>query len=182
MIDWNKNKRIDATDVGISIALNKQNTSDAAIDLLGFSFSHVQYINPVRNPNGKILLLSPHILYKNRQTSRLHRYGIGPFCRFTIDKQWSGIAGVYALCDERQILYIGQSIDLAKRFNAGYGNISPRNCFEGGQSTNCKINTMILKKILQGQRISLYFHRSKNYINLEQILLQHFHPPYNSRS
>ena len=29
------------------------------------------------------------------------------------------------------------------RYNNGYGRISPRNCFQGGQSTNCRVNNLI---------------------------------------
>jgi hypothetical protein len=32
--------------------------------------------------------------------------------------------------------YVGECRDLVKRFNSGYGQISPRNCFVGGRRTN----------------------------------------------
>lgn len=35
--------------------------------------------------------------------------------------------------------YIGETDNLEKQFRQGYGNISPRNCFKGGQSTNYKM-------------------------------------------
>ena len=40
------------------------------------------------------------------------------------------------------------------RFKNGYGNISPRNVFYGGQSTNCKMN-YVLKKY--NEKIEIYY-------------------------
>jgi hypothetical protein len=45
---------------------------------------------------------------------------------------------------------------LSARFNAGYGNISPKNCFKGGQETNCRVNNLVHSAALAGERISTY--------------------------
>lgn len=43
-------------------------------------------------------------------------------------------------------MYIGRCRDsMQKRVNSGYGNISPKNCFKDGQSTNCKVNALVTK-------------------------------------
>ena len=50
-----------------------------------------------------------------------------------------------SLVRDGQIIYIGETAGLRQRFNMGYGNISPRNCYVGGQSTNCKMNKIVPK-------------------------------------
>ncbi|NLB56727.1 MAG: GIY-YIG nuclease family protein [Lentisphaerae bacterium] len=180
MIDWNRNGKIDPVDIGISIAIASQDSFDS-LDLMGYLFPLVQEIDPDRNVKGQIRQYMPHVLYEKRNTGKLHKYGAGPFCRFSMSKRWRGVSGVYAICDTQQLLYIGQCVDFAKRFNAGYGIISPRNCYEGGQLTNCKINAMILRKYLAGEHVYLYFYKTSDYDRVERILISKFQPPYNGR-
>jgi len=61
-----------------------------------------------------------------------HNCGSGPFCRFRIPSNLP-LEGVYALLIGESVRYVGECIHLSKRFNMGYGQISPRNCFVGGQ-------------------------------------------------
>jgi hypothetical protein len=178
MIDWNSNGKIDPVDIGISIAMDSQEPCDS-VNLLGYSFTLVQELEPNRSANGQIRQYMPHVLYSKWQTAKLHKYGIGPFCRLFISRSWYGASGVYALFDTQQLLYIGQCKDLAQRYNTGYGTISPRNCYEGGQLTNCKINSMILRKYLNGDRVFLYFCRTDDYNSLEHMLIEKFQPLYN---
>lgn len=180
MFDWNGNGKIDPLDIGLSIAMDSQDSLDM-IDLMGYPFRFVAEIKPDRNINGKFRQYLPHVLYEKQLTSNLHQYGLGPFCNFTVSKDWQGLSGVYALCDTRGLLYIGQCIDLVQRFNAGYGNISPRNCYKGGQSTNCKINAMILKKYLGGDKVYLYFYNTNDYDRVEHKLINSFRPLYNGQ-
>src|SRR5438552_3937886 len=40
----------------------------------------------------------------------------------------------------------GRCLDnVGKRINQGYGRIHPKNCYLDGQSTNCRLNTLIAK-------------------------------------
>ncbi|HPS34400.1 MAG TPA: GIY-YIG nuclease family protein [Oscillospiraceae bacterium] len=166
--------------IGLS-AVNASYDEYSKLDILGYPFKFIQKLNPERNSIGKIRQFYPHILYEKRQNAQLHRYGLGPFCHFTISNEWSGVCGVYAVCDSQQLLYIGQCIDLAKRYNSGYGNISPRNCFIGGQQTNCKINAMVLKKYLEGGEVYLYFYETKDFDRVEHKLISRLTPPLNER-
>ena len=56
-----------------------------------------------------------------------------------------------------RLTYIGECQDFAQRFNTGYGQISPKNCFKGGQETTCRINQLILKCAASGMSVDAYF-------------------------
>jgi|SRR5580700_2637074 hypothetical protein len=56
------------------------------------------------------------------------------------------------------------------RFNTGYGNISPKNCFKGGQGTNCRLNNLVYLAALAGERISLWFFGTADHKTMESAL------------
>ena len=150
------------------------------------SFTYVCAISPT-SKQGKIVECRPAERYKNERGLKLNRYGNGPFCKFRIPKHHSKLgslqtAGVYALVDQSGIvLYIGSCVALSDRFY-GYGQISPRNCYEGGQLTNCRINNLILKSVKQGCPILLFFHPTpdgEGANHLEATLLNTIHPSWN---
>lgn len=70
-------------------------------------------------------------------------------------------------------------MNFAQRFNSGYGIIAPRNCYTGGQNTNCKINAMILQKYLEGERVFLFFFETSDYARIEHELIEALYPPFN---
>jgi hypothetical protein len=63
--------------------------------------------------------------------------------------------------------------------NTGYGLISPRNCFVGGQSTNCRVNALILEAAKQGLRIEILFCETKRRFELEAQILRQLRPEWN---
>lgn len=82
--------------------------------------------------------------YRNIKRLKLHQYGDSIFCKFNIENKYKRLKGLYCFAINDRIVYIGRCTDnYSKRINYGYGNISPRNCFIGGQSTNCRINAKI---------------------------------------
>lgn len=87
--------------------------------------------------------------------------------------------GVYALFLNEELMYIGQCEDFGKRYNQGYGQISPRNCFVGGQSTNCKINKFIFDSTRKGEIIKLYFLETNSYDKIESELIELYKPILN---
>jgi hypothetical protein len=100
-------------------------------------FIHIDTIKPS-------LVDDPGPRYKNKNNLPKHRFGNGPFCKFQIPSHHPtlgklNVVGVYALVDQRSnILYIGRcssykSSTLIKRFNNGYGHISPRACYRGAK-------------------------------------------------
>ena len=93
---------------------------------------------------------------------------------------------MYLLTDgNRNILYIGETLNLRQRFNdsrfGSYGFITPAACYEGGQSTNCKINQLALKHYETNNPLRLYFMETSNHKQVERVLLQAFVTPYNVR-
>jgi hypothetical protein len=151
----------------------------------GYTFNWVCEIVPDKDANGKILEDTPQEQYAKAATSRLHAYGHGAFCRFRI-RTTKPEPGVYIINIEDRAMYVGECTDLSSsgrrsRFNAGYGRISPRNCYEGGQQTNCRINTLILESAQQGRRLELWFMPSGERKLVEQRLLRQLQPPWNRR-
>lgn len=147
--------------------------------LYGVHFQLVCEIKPACDSTGQILTDLPQARYSKASASRLHRYGSGEFCRFRIPAGWN-IPGVYAILVDSHLKYIGECRDLTFRFNAGYGQISPKNCYVGGRQTNCRINTLILEATQAGSTINLYLHPASDHRELEsQILNRCDRPPWN---
>lgn len=153
---------------------------DDTITVCGYKFSYLQDLIPDCNADGNIRKYYPQNKYINKKGLTLSHYGDGVFCCFRIEAgNWPG---VYLWVVEGNIIYIGETSALRRRFNEGYGNISPRNCYVGGQSTNCKMNKVVLDHFERGKRISLYFYKTKDYKRVELELLNHICTPYNKKN
>jgi hypothetical protein len=145
-------------------------------------FQYICEIIPELDYNGQPKEYLPQSRYKNKSNRHLHRYGRGPFCRFKIPEKYNGKTGVYAILINGIPKYIGECENLAMRFNMGYGNISPRNCYDGGQSTNCRINMFILEAYKKNLKIDLMFYKTRDRFNIENKLIKEFSPELNSAS
>jgi len=121
----------------------------------------------------------PQQKFNNPKGLKLNAYGDGPFCRFSIPPGWTGKTGVYIYLIDDKPMYIGECENLKSRFNSGYGNISPRNCFEGGQPTNCRINNLVLKTYQYGQKIQIVFHETADRMRVEDELITELKSPWN---
>jgi len=121
----------------------RENPENNSLVIDDIHFQTVCEIKLDHDEAGKILISRPQAKYKKASSAKLHRYGNGEFCRFRIPKIWN-VSGVYAIIVDSRLTYIGECEDLSFRFNTGYGQISPRNCYIGGQQTNCRINKLIL--------------------------------------
>jgi hypothetical protein len=141
-------------------------------------FAFVASLTPERDAAGAIRELSPQGRYTKSDAVPLHKHGQGTFCKFRIAVS-KGLVGVYAMVVDGAVRYIGECEDLGKRFNMGYGNISPRNCYEGGQSTNCKINRRVFDMSKAGRRVDLYFHPTPQRKTVEEPLIARYIPPWN---
>lgn len=60
--------------------------------------------------------------------------------------------------------------------------IAPRNCFAGGQSTNCKINGFILAEILKGNSVDLWSWAGEPRKAAEAALISAYQPPWNGQN
>lgn len=146
-----------------------------------YKFQLVEEIILEKDKSGFIKKFFPKDRYKNLKNIPLHKYGKGPFCSFKIPVEYKKKSGVYLLFVNNELKYVGICKDLYYRFNSGYGNISPRNCFIKGQSTNCKINSKILKEIKNLNRVYLYFFKTNKTLDLEDMIINKYDPEWNDK-
>jgi hypothetical protein len=149
-----------------------------AIEILGIQFQFVCEVKPELDEHGFPKEYQPQTAYRNAANVPLNKYGGGSFCRFRIGKG-NEETGVYAITVNDVVKYIGECEDLEKRWNNGYGNISPRNCFAGGRSTNCRINKLILETAKKRDRMALLFLKTDNRFEVEHNLIARLKPEWN---
>ncbi|MBC6437408.1 MAG: hypothetical protein GDA52_04560 [Rhodobacteraceae bacterium] len=103
------------------------------------------------NADGTPKEYRPQERYKNAKRLSLHRYGHGPFCKFSMAKGLDR-PGLYILTADDKPVYVGECIDVSKRWGPnGYGNIAPRNCYAGGQQTTSKQTVASMRVFLRKQ-------------------------------
>lgn len=148
------------------------------MEICGFEFRFVCWLAPEREANGEVRKIMPQARYKNPGNLPLNAYGGGPFCRFRLP---AGLrpSGVYVLVVGDKVHYVGECAALSKRFNAGYGNISPKNCFKGGQETNCRVNNLVYLEAGAGRRVALWFRETADRKSVEAELCAALAPPWN---
>jgi len=159
------------------------NEEDMNLESCGYVFLRVGQIEAELDRCGYIKEYMPQSRYENIKGLPLHKYGGGPFCKFRIAR---GVhkSGVYILKKNDVPVYVGQCFNLYKRWSSnGYGGISPRNCFKGGQETNCRINNLICLELQNGASFELYFHElspEKFRLNeVEIMLITNLRPDWN---
>ena len=145
--------------------------------LLGYEFKFLLQIIPKCNSDGSVKKYYPQKEYNNARNLPLLKNGKGAFCRFQLDVK--DVAGVYLWVVNGEVIYIGETANLRTRFNTGYGIIHPRNCFFGGQSTNCKMNKVAMRFFEEGTPINLYFLETFDYKRIELELLCSVKTKYN---
>lgn len=130
-------------------------------------------------------------LHKNWNSARkLHRFGRGPFCEFKIQDHLDE-KGLYCFLINHKVKYIGKvtgNSAFRKRFNQGYGHISPYNCYQrgnghsGGRITNCHVNCCVNQEYLSGKVIQVGFCTMNDDIvinKLEKDLINDEKPKWN---
>lgn len=138
-------------------------------------FDYVYEIVPDK-VNGRVKRYLPQAAYATSDDLPLHKYGAGPFCHFAIPN--IRVEGVYLITSNEAIKYVGECENFSNRFNMGYGNISPRNCFIGGQPTNCRINHNIYEMAKDDCKIVLFFHETDNRFEVERELIGKLNPEW----
>lgn len=148
------------------------------LNIAGYMFLPVCNIEPVRATDASVQSFMPQSRYAKAATVPINRYGAGPFCKFSIPRNLRA-SGVYALTVQGDVFYIGECADFSSRFNNGYGNISPKNCFKGGQETNCRLNNLVYVAAMAGEVIRLWFLPTTEYKSVEAHLRQTLKPVWN---
>ena len=148
-----------------------------------YEFSLASSIDFLRNPDRTPLLEYPHLLYDNVKNLKLNKYGAGPFVLLQLTPLPPKEMGVYAVIqDSESVKYIGETDNsFEKRWRGGASKISPRNCYEGGQSTNCRLNTLIQTAIAASHRLELYVLPTPDYERIEEDLINRLQPPWNKK-
>lgn len=113
----------------------------------------------------------------------LNPYGDQFFCKFKMEEtSFAKCKGLYLYKHNNQIKYIGRvkgNLNFYQRINAGYANISPKNCYIDGQATNCHINAIINEV---GGQVKLYIMPLEDDAEiclLERKLIQENEPEWN---
>lgn len=152
------------------------------LKLAGFRFVYHSDLEPERSGlRRRPTEFMPQPEYGKASVTPLNPHGKGPFCRFKVRGLPVG-PGVYALRIKGKIVYVGKSQYLAQRFGpSGYGSIQPRNCFVGGQSTNCKVNHNILKAVRSGRTVELWIHETSSPGPVEAKVIRDQKPEWNSQ-
>ncbi len=147
----------------------------------GHDFDFITRISPERDPSGAIREFLPQSHYQNIKNLSMNKHGSGPFCQFRIPSNLP-LPGVYVVTVDSEVAYVGECLNLSERFNArGYGTIHPRNCFERGQPTNCKINNLILRESKLERELELWFCETDDRKRLEIKLIKELRPPWNTQ-
>ncbi len=149
----------------------------------GYDFERVGPILPECDEYGKVIGELPQHRFRNERNLPLSKYGQGPFCRFQVAKGWRQ-SGVFVLANGDNPLYVGECQNLEDRWGTkGFGGISPRNCYKGGQDTNCRINNLIYEKTRTGENFDLWFHsiEGDKHVRLaaKSRLIASLRPPWN---
>ena len=153
---------------------------DSMVTLGTHQFSHGSVINIRREEDGTPKLDNPSERYDNVRGLKLNKYGEGPFVFLQLSKLPDD-QGVYAVvAADGQVLYVGQTADsIRNRWHMGYASIQPRNCFAGGQSTDCRINNLIYRATADGRYLNLYVYVSPEFDAIERELIAIYQPKWN---
>lgn len=150
------------------------------LTLAGTLFTFAGAIAPERMYDGTVRAYTPQGQYAKASSTTLHKHGAGPFCRFGLQDLLRSPA-VYVITVDGAPKYVGETVNLVERFGPrGYGVIHPRNCYVGGQPTNCKINNKIYEAVQSGQTIDLYVHYSANHKAVEAGIRSAVRLPWNA--
>ena len=146
----------------------------------GLEFELIGTVQPERQADGPVREFMPQSRYAKASTVPLNPNGAGPFCRFRVARDVHE-PGVYVLTLDGTPVYAGKCTDLAERWGPrGYGAISPKNCFVGGQSTNCKVNNRALVHCRTGKQLELWFHHTTDITVVERRVVVSLDPPWNA--
>jgi hypothetical protein len=145
-----------------------------------YAFVRVCEIQPERDQAGQVRSFTPREQSRNPRLLPLHEYGRGPFCRFRVPDNLP-LEGVYLLVVRGSVRYVGECENLSRRYNAGYGQISPRNCHIGGQSTNCTVNGLLFAAAERHDPIELWFCETDNRRRVERELIVQLRPGWNGQ-
>ena len=149
-------------------------------DSKNYDIIYAGILRPALNESREPITHKPCLLYNNKKNYPLLENGNRDFCycvltdsselnklpekvKINLPKE----PGVYLWVINGIVQYVGRATGsktdtLYSRFRSGYGNISPKNCYKGGQSTNIKMNGLVLDSYRNKEEIKIYYILAKN--------------------
>ena len=148
----------------------------------GHTFKRVQEIQPERDSSGEPVEYRPECI----DDAPLHRYGQGPFCRFSVaqGRSWR-TGGVFVITCDDAARSIGETVNLARFWNFRSEITASAVRQKGGQQTHCRINSLILSEAKRRADIVLWFHPVENAAVRKELrarLIAALNPPWNLTS
>ncbi len=156
---------------------------NSTLTLNGYSITKSVHIKPKKTHNDDIEQFEPQSRYCKAHLKQLNKHGAGPFCQF-VAVGLPSKPGIYVVTVNGELRYVGKTSDLAQRWGSqGYGVISPANCYQGGQSTNCRINNEIFLAAQADQRIKVWFREEDEgeLDSIERKLISDCNPRWNAQ-
>ena len=151
------------------------------VNVGGYDFLWACAIEADRDTTGVLIYDAPHGRYANPNSLPLHAHGQGPFVRLRTENL-PPEPGVYAVVNgDGDVLYVGRARDSIRRrwSPQGYAVIHARNCFQGGQSTNCRINALIAGQLAQRRPLALWTLTTPDPTPIETNIIGRLRPPWN---
>lgn len=157
-----------------------QRPYSSAMELHGWAFSLAGQIDADRDAAGAPATYTAWERFSNPKGLALNKWGAGPFVRLR-PPSLPKAPGVYVITEGEDVLYVGiASGSLFTRWGrGGYSVIDPRNCFTGGQSTNCHLNHLIGDALTTGRTLDLWFLTDPAPRQIELPLIRGLRPPWN---
>ena len=151
-----------------------------AVQLLDWPFVLAGAIEAERDDSGAPATYTAHERFANPKGLALNKWGAGPFVRLR-PPPLPKVPGVYAIVHASSVLYIGRARDslFVRWGRRGYSVIDPRNCYVGGQSTNCHVNHLIGDALAEGWDLELWIHETPVPDEIETTLRRSLHPIWN---
>lgn len=147
-----------------------------------YDFAEACQIDAVRNPDGTVATYTAYERFANPRDLSLNPYGLGPFVRLRLSNRLSTVPGVYAVVRHGDVLYVGRTQNLAERWGRrNYAVIDPRNCYTGGQSTNCRINNLLGSELIDGGALALWVYETTDIETVETAVFRAIRPSWNVR-
>lgn len=153
------------------------------MDIGGYRFNRACEIDADRAKDGSLLLDSPHSRYANLKKLSLHAHGVGPFVRLRTENLPADPGVCVVVSQDSSVFYVGRARDsIRQRWSPqGYAVIHARNCYQGGQSTNCRINLLISKELAQHRSLELWVLIDLDPTPIESAIIRSLRPPWNLR-
>ncbi len=138
-----------------------------------------QYEEYRESPIGQFLCDLKHN-NDNTYLQFLNRYGDERYCKFSITNNHND-KGLYCFIVDGKPKYIGRTLtNFHDIINNGCGKITPANCYNDGQLTNCRINSGINEAINNDLKVKLGIYKmnessNADIINLKRDILRKYH-------